>query len=255
MGGALFERLPTGVRLTPLGTVAAGRARHLLREIGSADETMAAVVCGRAGHFRVSATPMWMEAVLAPAAAAFRKLLPAVGLTLRTALFTEGLRLLEAGESDLHCGGPDPGQPLPAFLRRERFLDMTAGIVAHAGHPLLDGTPTIADLTEYPWIEFGTPSPDDMPALLFRETGRRVPTVMHAGAAGLSPMATGPWLARLPLDFLDRLTAPALRPLPTRFGCRRYRAGFVARRAAEDLAPFRLLEETVREVALESRGR
>ena len=34
--------------------------------------------------------------------------------------------------------------------------------------------PTIADLTEYPWIEFGTPSPDDMPVLLFRETcGRR----------------------------------------------------------------------------------
>ena len=31
-GGALFERLPTGVRLTTLGTVALGRARRLARE-------------------------------------------------------------------------------------------------------------------------------------------------------------------------------------------------------------------------------
>ena len=67
LGGALFERLPTGVRLTPLGTVAAGRARRLLRKIGAADETMAAAVCGRAGRFRVSATPMWMEPVRFPA--------------------------------------------------------------------------------------------------------------------------------------------------------------------------------------------
>ena len=88
----MFERLPTGVRLTPLRTVAAGRARHLLRKIGAADETMAAAVCGRAGRFRVSATPMWMEAVLGPAATAFRKRLPGVGLTLRTAPFSETLR-------------------------------------------------------------------------------------------------------------------------------------------------------------------
>ena len=66
LGGALFERLPTGLRLTPLRTVAAGRTRHLLRKIEAADETMAAAVCGRAGRFRVSATPKWMEAVLGP---------------------------------------------------------------------------------------------------------------------------------------------------------------------------------------------
>ena len=193
LGGALFERLPTGARLTPLRTVAAGRARHLLRKIGAADETMAAAVCGRAGRFRVSATPIWMEAVLGPAATAFLrfKRLPGVGLILRTAPFSETLRLLEVGESDLHCGGMDTDEPLPAFLQRERFLDMTAGIVAHAGHPLLEDTSTAAELAQNPWIAFGAPSLDEMPALMFRVTGRCIPTVMQAGAAGLSPMATG----------------------------------------------------------------
>ena len=64
-------------------------------------------------------------------------------------------------------------------------------------------------------------------------------------------MATGSWLAWLPLNFLERLTGPRLRPLPTRFGRQRFRTGFVARRSAEDLESFRLLERTVREVALE----
>ena len=75
--------------------------------------------------------------------------------------------------------------------------------------------------------------------------------MLRAGAAGLFPMATGPWLAWLPLDYLDRLAWPRLRPLPLAFGRRRCRTGFVARRAAEDLEPFRLLERTLRDSAIE----
>ena len=75
--------------------------------------------------------------------------------------------------------------------------------------------------------------------------------MLRAGAAGLFAMATGPWLAWLPLDYLDRLAAPRLRPLPLAFGRRRCRTGFVARRAAEDLEPFRLLEQTLRDSAIE----
>ena len=61
--------------------------------------------------------------------------------------------------------------------------------------------------------------------------------------------------AIVPLEFLERLTEPRLRPVPTRFGRRRTRTGFVARRSAEDLAPFRALENAVRDAAQEpSRG-
>ena len=63
-------------------------------------------------------------------------------------------------------------------------------------------------------------------------------------------MATGAWLARLPLNFLDRMTGRRLRPLPTRFGRQHYRAGFVARRSTEDLEPSRLLEQTVLDTAI-----
>ena len=265
LGGRLFERLPTGVRLTPLGAVAVELARGLLREIETAEEKIEAAVSGRAGRFRITATPVWMQAVLAPAIARYREALPGVELALRTAPFAEGLRLLENGESDLHCGGADPGRPLPAFLRRERFIELTAAIVAGDGHPLLTRRPSLRDLSGYPWIDYGAPaftapaavppgdpetSLDPVLERLFRETGRRVTTRLRAGAAALLPMAAGPWLARLPLELLDRLAEPRPRPLSTRFGRQRYRAGFIARRSAEDLAPFRALERAVRDTAL-----
>ena len=200
-----------------------------------------------------------MEAVLAPAVDAFSARLPGIELTLRTAPFGDALQLLANGDSDLHCGGMDTDEPLPAFLRREYFLDITVGVVACEDHPLLAGPPTAADLADCPWIDYDAPLPAATVALadpdrpssldrlldgLFRETGRRVSTVLRARAAGLCLMATGSWLAWLPLNFLERLTGPRLRPLPLKFGRYRYRAGFIARRSAEDLAPFQQLEET-----------
>ena len=260
LGGRLFERLPTGVRPTPLGERAAALARGVLREIAAAEEQIGDALSGREGRFRITATPIWMEAVIAPAAATFRARLPGVELVLRTAPPAEGLRLLEAGESDLHCGGVREAAALPPFLRAERFLDMTGGIVAAEGHPLLDAAPAPPDLAGAPWIDFDAgPGAADTPTPLSvllerlrRETERHARVLVRAGGAALCLLAAGPWLAWLPLELLVRLPAPRLRALPTEYGRRRYRTGFVVRRAAEDLAPFRLLEDGIRNAA---RGR
>ncbi len=56
----LFERLPSGVRLTALGTTAVDLSRHLLREIEAAEEKMDAARSGRSGCFRMTAGPTWM---------------------------------------------------------------------------------------------------------------------------------------------------------------------------------------------------
>ena len=102
-GGQLFERLPTGVRLTPLGSVAADLVRHVLREIVAAEEKIVEARSGRAGSFRVTNGPVWMEAVLPAAIARFQDRCPGIALRLRTATRPEGLRSLMDGESDLHC--------------------------------------------------------------------------------------------------------------------------------------------------------
>lgn len=87
-----------------------------------------------------------MQAVVAPAVQAFHTAFPEIELKLRTAAWREGVRQLADGLTDLHCGGVDPGEVLPAHLRRERFPDVTAGIVAASGHQLHAAGPEPCDL-------------------------------------------------------------------------------------------------------------
>ena len=84
--------------------------------------------------------------MLTRAAARFREAFPAIELHIESATRTEGLRRPTDGNCDLHCGGIDTDLPLPVFLRRERFPDMTAGIVAWRDHPLFAGTVAPEDL-------------------------------------------------------------------------------------------------------------
>ena len=260
-GARLFERTPEGARLTALGAAAIEPARRLLREYEAADQALDAARSGRTVTFRVTANPVWSDAVLPQAIARFHAACPEVELKLDTATRAEGLRRLADGRSDLHVGGIDDGALLPAFLRRERFLDATAGIVASRGHPLLDREITDDDLVGSAWIDFDA---DDAPGggrsslavlldRLHETTRRRVRTVVRAGTAGLLLMAGGPYLAWLSLTFLERLPGGFLCPLPVSLGRFSYRTGFVARRSAEDIPLFRRFEEIVRETALGTR--
>ena len=262
LGARLFERTTTGMRPTFIGAALAEPARRILREFGTAEETAEAARGGRTGPLRVTAGPVWVDAIVPPAIARFRGAFPGIELRLDTATRAEGLRLLAAGESDLHCGGVDTGEPLPGFLRRERFVHLTAGIVAGRGHPLLARTVTLDELARCPWIDYDAAAPiapaDPLPSLprllaeLYERTATDVGSVIRTRSAGLLLMTTGPYLAWLALDFLERLPGAFLRPVPVTFGRFRYRSGLVARRSAEDLPAFRRLEALVRESALTS---
>lgn len=258
-GGRLFDRMSTGVRLTPLGAVVADLARHILYEIEVAEEKINATLSGRTGSLRVTAGPVWMGAVLPEIIARFHETCPGVEVKLKTTPLSEGIRLLANGDSDLHCGGINSNEPLPQFLRSERFLDMTWGIVADKNHPLHSGIAGEEVLADYPWIDFDAPLRADAangrPSLtavldqLYDRTGRRVKTVTRAGSGGLSLMRVGPYLSWLSLTFLDRIPGDPLKPLPVAFGSLRYRAGMVSRRSADDLSPFGIFRDIVREVA------
>lgn len=56
-GGRLFERLPDGVRPTPLGRTAIEHARRILRATGDAGRDIDAARSGHGGVFRITATP------------------------------------------------------------------------------------------------------------------------------------------------------------------------------------------------------
>ena len=176
----------------------------------------------------------------------FRERFPEIELRLRGAGRAEGLGLLDAGDSDLHCGGIDTRGRLPDRLRREPLPALTMGVVAHRNHPLQAGGATAEALSDWPWIdciadlgpEAGSPSLNDLLDRLHAHTGRRVASIVRAGAAGLGLMASGPYLAWLPLEF-GRWRCPT---------------GLVLRRSSESLAPVRGLRDLIRETAHRGRG-
>ena len=265
-GASLFERLPTGVRPTPLGAAVAEQARRLLRAFEEAEDRIGGVLAGRTGCIRATADALWMQAVMPEAVGRFREDFPEVELRLRSAGRAEGLRLLESGDSDLHCGGIDTSGRLPDHLRREPLPALTMGVVAHRHHPLQAGGATVAALADWPWIDciadlepFGGPEAES-PSLnglldrLHARTGQRAASVLRAGAAGLALMASGPYLAWLPLEMLVRLPGRPLSALPVAFGRRRCPTGLVLRRSAESLAPVCALRDMLGETARQGRG-
>ena len=263
-GGKLFERFPTGVRLTEFGVLVAEQARHILREIDAAESRVEAALSHRTSSLRVTAGPVWMQAVLPTAVARFHEGFPDIELKVQAMTLPEALRLLVNGESDLHCGRIDTDSHLPAFLRREAFLDVTSGIVARRDHPLHAGKVACEDLADWPWIDCeaaarardaeGQSSVTAFLDELFARTRKRVRTLVRTGAAGLFLLGTGQYLSRLSLTHLDRLPGLRLKPLPIEFGRCRHRDGIVSRRSAWDFAAFRHFVEIVREAAREQRG-
>ena len=258
-GGQLFERLPTGVRLTEFGAAVAEQARHILHEIETAEGRIKSALSGHPRSLQVTAGPTWMQAILPEAVAWFHEAFPDVELKLHAMTFLEAIRLLVNGESDLHCGRIDTERHLPAILRRESFLDMTSRIVARSDHPLHGGEVTCRDLAEWPWIDCEAPASmrddEDRSPLaelldeISARSGIHVRTVVRAGPAGLALMGAGPYLSRLPVTFLDRLPGLRLKPLPLEFGTIRFRAGLVSRVSAWDFSAFRYFAKTVRELA------
>ena len=118
-GAPLFERLATGVRPTALGATVAEQARRLLPAFEDAEDRIGGALAGRSGRIRATADALWMQAVMPEAVGRFRERFPQVELRLRGACRAEGLGLLEAGDSDLHCGAMDDRKRLPDHLRRE----------------------------------------------------------------------------------------------------------------------------------------
>ena len=242
-GAALFERHNQGVRLTALGAAAAERAQRVLREIEAVAADLAALREGRGGIVTVAASAVFLQGLLPGAIAAFHEEFPGVEVILQPSS-GDVLRLLEAGRIDLYCGVIGAGR-LPPGLRCKTLPATTAGIVAHPRHPLHGRTPGWADLVGYPWIEYGSApgvAGGSLVDEIHRRAGRPVERLITAGAAGLSLLQAGDYLARLPLAFLDRLPGRFLEPLPGGLGTQRVRAGIVSRHSGLSLPASRLHE-------------
>ncbi|MFG2753657.1 LysR family transcriptional regulator [Streptomyces xanthophaeus] len=150
VGGELLERLPRGVRLTPMGRAFLPHAQLAVRSARQAERAARAAAGAVGGELHVATVHAVAVGMLPAVAARWRALHPGVALVLREYGSTAALEeQLERGVADLAVG-PEPkewtGPVLPAG--REELV-----LVVPFDDPLSGrGSVRLAELADRDWI-------------------------------------------------------------------------------------------------------
>jgi DNA-binding transcriptional LysR family regulator len=151
VGAPLFTRLARGMEPTPSGEILVRFARQSLVDFRFAREQMAALRSGLRGRLRLGSVPGALPQLLAPALAEYKERHPRVAVSVLVETSDVMLGLLERGEVDLVLGRATE-RHFEDELEIEQLLAEKQVVVARAGHPLLQGQPTLADLVRWPWV-------------------------------------------------------------------------------------------------------
>ena len=149
LGVVLFERLSTGVRLTPIGVVFLRRASTVGNEVRLAQEEVNQIRGETHGQLTVALSSLAHIALLPDAFAPFRARYPHV----RIHIIDAGYPTIEADlkESRIDCYiGPMP-EEVPPELHMETLFHSTRIIVGRKNHPLAQSR-SLRDLVDAEWI-------------------------------------------------------------------------------------------------------
>ena len=149
LGVALFERHPSGVRLTPMGEIFLRRASAVRNELRLAQEELDQLRGETHGRLTVALSSASHMALLPNALRPFRARYPNVAMNIIDAVYPN----VEAGlkDSRVDCYfGPVPQESSPE-LQVEKLFDNTRLIMGRKGHPLAQAQ-CLRDLVDAEWI-------------------------------------------------------------------------------------------------------
>jgi LysR family transcriptional regulator, regulator of abg operon len=149
LGVVLFERSPSGVQLTPMGSVFLRRASAVRNELRLAQEELDQLRGETHGRLVVALSSAPHIALLPHALRTFRERYPQVTIEIRDATYPSVETDLKESRVDCYIG-PDPGDLAPD-LKREILFENTRKIFARKGHPLVHAT-SLRELVNAEWI-------------------------------------------------------------------------------------------------------
>jgi LysR family transcriptional regulator of abg operon len=149
LGVVLFERSPSGVQLTPMGSVFLRRASAVRNELRLAQEELDQLRGETHGRLTVALSSVPHIALLPHALQPFRARYPHVTIDIRDAMYPTIEADLKESRVDCYMG-PDPGEMAPE-LTREKLFDNTRLIYGRKGHPLAHAK-SLAELVDAEWI-------------------------------------------------------------------------------------------------------
>lgn len=100
-GARLIQRVGRGIRLTPEGTLLAGRAAEIVGRVDAASVELAAYLGLRAGRVRLAGFQTVLSTIVPKAAAELARLHPGIELNLVDVHPVEGLSMLRSGHVDI----------------------------------------------------------------------------------------------------------------------------------------------------------
>lgn len=150
IGATLLDRGYRKVELTEAGRVLLPRAQEVIRELEAARDSIDSLSDTVSGRLTIAASTTPGQYLLPRLLGRFRKINPAVGVTLRVYDSAEVVDRVEAGEADLGMTGAEvPG----AKVAYEPHGTDELVLIAPADHPLAAGAPVrMTDLTSQPFI-------------------------------------------------------------------------------------------------------
>lgn len=195
----LFERLPQGLRLTPVGEMLARHVMAMLQDMQRLEGDLAALKGLKTGTLDIVSVAAMTPSVLPTVLQRMKALCPGVIINVRIADSVECARIVAQGDADL--GLAFVRQKSPA-IRQCAVGTFALGAVMPADHPLASRTEvTFAECARFPLV---MPSEElsfyaDMAALAVRQ--KRIEVVLETGSLDLM---RGLALRGLGVAFLNR---------------------------------------------------
>ncbi|MGE3987315.1 LysR family transcriptional regulator [Pseudorhodoplanes sp.] len=199
LGMPLFERLPQGLRLTPVGEILARHVMALLQDVQRLEGELAALKGLRTGTLDVASVAALTPSFLPNVLQRMTELYPAVSVNVRIADSVECARLVASGDADLALAFLRQKNPA---IRQYAVGAFPLGAVMPATHPLSGRSQvTFAECARFPLV---MPNRElsiyaDVVALAGRQ--KHVTVVLETGSLDLMK---GLALRGLGIGFLNR---------------------------------------------------
>jgi len=217
----LFERLPRGVKLTPLGEALLPFARSIKETYLQADEALDAVQSDHLEEIRVGAGPLFHLRYLGKAFETLREEFPNTRIRLTADLNSRNLPGLRSGSLDLVFGTNQYLGPSDHV----RFVPLTMvdqGLVVSVDHPLTKlHVVDPVSLQKINWIVYSdTADNEEMMIAYFSSQGLSPPNIVvetTSFSLGLQMVADSPLTMTIPVQLepiLDQSRLKVLQPDP-----------------------------------------
>lgn len=216
LGVVLFERWPTGVRMTPYGEVLARRGRLIQRELSHAVTELHSMKGGASGVIRIGSGLVWSQNYLPPIIAKFLEARPGMQVEMQTGVIDTLVPQLVSADLDLICTTLD--FPDSSDIVKEPLVQVVHGIFARADHPLvLQGVVKPKELARWGWVTFKNDYVGHNRLGAFFVANRLEPPIVRVELAAdlsiLSMIAQSDHLCSLPLAFSELAAKQGVMPV------------------------------------------